>query len=39
MEALKKKKRQDETWLATKIDDFLSFIPRSKLRYVFASFF
>jgi hypothetical protein len=28
VEALRKKKRQDETQFTTKIDGFLSFIPR-----------
>ncbi len=35
MEALKRKKRQDETQFTTKVDGFLSFIPPWMLMYVF----
>jgi hypothetical protein len=36
VETLRKKERQDETWFTTKIDGFLSFIPRWMLIYFFA---
>ncbi len=39
LEALRKKERQDETQFTTKIDGFLSFIPRWMLMYFFAGFF
>jgi hypothetical protein len=39
VEALRKKERQDETQFPTKIDGFLSFIPRWMLMYFFAGFF
>jgi hypothetical protein len=38
VEALRKKERQDETQFTTKIDGFLSFIPRWMLMYFFAGF-
>jgi hypothetical protein len=38
VEALTKKERQDETQFTTKIDGFLSFIPRWMLMYFFAGF-
>ncbi len=38
MEALTRKKRQDETQFTTKIDGFLSFIPRWMLVYFFGGF-
>jgi hypothetical protein len=38
VEALRKKKRQDETQFTTKIDGFLNFIPRWMLMYFFAVF-
>jgi hypothetical protein len=38
VEALRKKERQDETPFITKIDGFLSFIPRLMLMYFFAGF-
>jgi hypothetical protein len=39
VEALRKKERQDETQFATKIDGFLSFMPRWMLMYFFAGLF
>ncbi len=39
VEALRRKKRQDETQFTTKIDGFLSFIPPWMLLYFFAGFF
>jgi hypothetical protein len=36
VEALRKNERQDETQFTTKIDGFLSFIPRWMLMYFFA---
>jgi hypothetical protein len=39
VEALRKKERQDETQFTTKIDGFLSFIPRLVLMYFFAGLF
>jgi hypothetical protein len=40
VEALRKQKeRQDETQFTTKIDGFLSLIPRRMLTYFFAGFF
>ncbi len=39
MEALRQKERQDETQFTTKIDGFLSFIPRQILMFFFPSFF
>jgi hypothetical protein len=39
VEALRKKERQDETQFTTKIDGFLSFIPRWMLIYFFADSF
>jgi hypothetical protein len=39
VEALRKKERQDVTPFITKIDGFLSFIPRLMLMYFFAGFF
>jgi hypothetical protein len=39
VEALSKKESQDETQFTTKIDDFLSFTPPSRLMYFFAGFF
>jgi hypothetical protein len=39
VEALGKKERQDETQFTTKIDGFLSFIPRWMLMYFFVVFF
>jgi hypothetical protein len=39
VKALRKKERQDETQFATKIDGFLSFIPRWMLMYFFAGLF
>jgi hypothetical protein len=38
VEALPKKERQDETQFTTKIDDFVSFVPRWMLMYFFAGF-
>jgi hypothetical protein len=38
VEALKRKERQDETQFTTKVDGFLSFIPRWMLMYFFAGF-
>jgi len=38
VEALRKKKRQDETEFSTNIDGFLIFIPRWVLIYFFANF-
>jgi hypothetical protein len=38
-EALRKKERQDETLLTTKIDGFLSFIPCWMLMYFFLQVF
>jgi hypothetical protein len=38
VEALRKKERQDEIQFTTKIDGFLSFIPRWMLMYCFAGF-
>ncbi len=39
MEALTRKKRQDETQITTKIDGFLSFLPRWMLVYFIGGFF
>jgi hypothetical protein len=39
VEALRNKEGQDETQFTTKIDGFLSFIPRWMLMYIFAGFF
>jgi hypothetical protein len=39
VEALRQKERQDETQFTTKIDGFLSFIPRQILMFFFPSFF
>jgi len=39
VEALRKKERQDETQLTTKIDSFLSFIPCWMLMYFLQVFF
>jgi hypothetical protein len=38
VEALRRKERQDETQLNTKIDGFLGFIPHWMLMYFFAGF-
>jgi hypothetical protein len=39
VEALRRKEKQDETQFTTKIDGFLSFIPRWMLMYFLAAFF
>jgi hypothetical protein len=39
VEVLTRNERQDETQFTTKVDGFLSFIPRWKLMYFFAGFF
>jgi hypothetical protein len=39
VEARRKKERQDETQFITKMDGFLSFIPRWMLIYYFVGFF
>jgi hypothetical protein len=39
VEAFRKKERQDETQFTTKIDCFLSFIPRWMLMYLFVCWF